>query len=171
MSTKEKVRMCPFCEGSIGVDATECKYCGSSLLKGAKSSLYQTQDSLASLYEPPYSPSRKGNTRLGVSVDHFAEDNQEEELENVHLASERVVKTRTPFLEEKSEEEEDSESSHLGALLLLSIGSQLFTLAWLLFFFSDHGKLVLEWKSRYWFIYALCSLPLLYQGWKRLRRI
>ena len=144
--------MCPFCEGMLSMEAIECKYCGSSLLKKVNTS---SEDSLASLYEPPYSPHRKSST-LGIT---------KESLEQVHISEEKGAPT--PIEEEK----EGEETSQIGALLLLSMGSQLFTLAWLLYFFSDGGKLTLEWQSKYWFFYALFALPLLYQGWKKLKKV
>jgi len=63
----------------------------------------------------------------------------------------------------------EEERSNLGALLLLSIGGVLFTLAWLLFFFSDHGRVILEWKSKFWFAYLLLSIPVLYKGYQELK--
>ena len=155
MATKEKVKMCPFCEGTIPVEATECRYCGSSLMKGKeRKAPCQSDDSLAGLYGPPYSPG-KTKVTMGIPTPYDEDDYEEKEEEEK---------------KEEGSEKTKEESKQIGALLLLSIGAHLFTLAWLLFFFSDHGRLVLEWKSRYWFIYLLFALPLIYQGWKKLSR-
>ncbi len=184
MRTKDKGKMCPYCEGTVPIDALDCKYCGSSFAKKATSrGAYQTEDSLASLYEPPYAPTRKSavhgipeqEASAPAMHDPMA-DHYEEEEENPILRSPprpRKTARRAPVKSKasKKKQEEDTEeveSTQIGSLLLLSLGGHLFTLAWLLFFFSDHGKLVLEWKARYWFIYLLISLPLLYHGWKKL---
>lgn len=163
MHAKEKVKMCPFCEGSIPLEATECRYCGSALRKGAKTphAAYQTEDSLSSMYDPPYTPKKPGPSPAGVF--HASDINEEEEEASLRPPSRQPKAKRPPPAEPTAEE-----ATKLGALLLLSIGSTLFTLAWLLFFFSDHGRVTLEWKSRYWPLYLLLSVPLLYQGWKKL---
>lgn len=152
---KEKVKMCPFCEGSVAFDAEECRYCGSSFVKGSPKIRmpYQTEDSLAGLYEPPYSPDRS-SSRFSV-----AEPVEKEEEE---VLPKETRKKSTPKKEDREE------TSKLGSILLLSIGGQLFTLAWLLFFFSDQGKVALEWKSSYWPIYLIISGLFLFQGWKKL---
>lgn len=168
--------MCPYCEGSIPLQAQECKYCGSSLVKKARaSSAYQTEDSLASLYEPPYAPAKKtfshGIPEQEALTRSYAEEEENTDSLSIRPAPTRRIPKKAKQPSNDSEmlaEDEDEESSQIGSLLLLSLGGHLFTLAWLLFFFSDHGKLVLEWKSRYWFIYFLLSLPLLYKGWKKL---
>jgi hypothetical protein len=53
------------------------------------------------------------------------------------------------------------------ALLMLLLGGNLLTLGLLQFFFSDGGKLTLEWDSGYWFLYCLLAFPLFYFGFKK----
>lgn len=162
MRTKEKLRMCPFCEGSIDIDATSCRFCGASLVaeeRGRGPSAYSTQENLASLYAPPYAPPGRKNIHSPSQQAKKRYAYEEYEEENRQKKQEREK-------EKKAEEEK----SHIGSLLLLSIGAQLFTLSALLFFFSDHGRLTLEWKSRYWFLYMMISLPFLYHGWKKLKQ-
>ena len=156
MSLKDKVKMCPFCEGSVPFDAEDCRYCGASFIKGSSKvrTPYQTEDSLAGLYDPPYSPDRS-SSRFGIASPQEREEEEEEE----------------PLQEAKKaplKQEDPEEGNKIGSILLLSIGGQLFTLAWLLFFFSDQGKVSLEWKSTYWPIYLVISGILLFQGWKKL---
>lgn len=162
MSIKEKVKMCPYCEGNVPFDAEECRYCGSSFAKGASKarSPYQTEDSLAGLYDPPYSPDRT-SSRFGISSPEEVEEKEEE------IPKEEKKRVEKPL----SDKTDIEEGNKLGSILLLSIGGQLFTLAWLLFFFSDGGKVELEWKSKYWPLYLLFSGLFLYQGWKKLSSI
>lgn len=159
--------MCPHCEGSIPVDATECRYCGSSLIRNkSRKTAYQTEDSLASLYEPPYAPNKKASKYgIGAESSYNYQEDEEEEPPPVEKKPRKKVNAITG----ESLENEEEEKTHIGSLLLLSIGGQLFTLAWLQFFFSDHGILSLEWKSRFWPLYLLASLPFIYHGYKKLR--
>ena len=158
MMAKEKVKMCPFCEGNVAFDAEECRYCGSSFIKGATKvrAPYQTEDSLAGLYDPPYSPDRS-SSRFGIRAPEEREEAVEEE--------------EKPLPKAQVKESSEEEGNKLGSILLLSIGGQLFTLAWLLFFFSDQGKVSLEWTSKYWPIYLVISGILLFQGWKKLNAV
>jgi ribosomal protein L40E len=160
MQTKEKVKMCPFCEGSMPMDATECTYCGSSLLKVRKAKLTYpaAEESLASLYEPPYSPNRRLVTPAVEQEEILPPPRKEEREEAVREETNEAAK-------------ESLKEEGLGALLLLSLGGQLFTLSWLLFFFSHHGRLILEWKSRYWMIYLGIGMLFLYQGYKKLKKV
>lgn len=158
MMAKDKVKMCPFCEGNVPYDAEDCRYCGSSFVKGAQKARtpYQTEDSLAGLYEPPYSPDRS-SSRFGISS-----------------PEEREVEEEPPIIEKRKKEKTTSpkvdaeEGDKLGSILLLSIGGWLFTLSWLLFFLSDQGTITLQWKSKYWPIYLVVSALFIYQGWKKL---
>lgn len=159
VETTEKVKMCPFCEGSIPLEATDCAYCGSSLLKARKAKpIYHNEESLASLYDPPYSPHKRGSAPF--SETHIREPLHEEE----RVESQEKGEGGSDSVESLKEE-------GLGSLLLLSLGGQLFTLSWVLFFFSHHGRLILEWKSRYWMVYLAVSLLFLYQGWKKLKKV
>ncbi len=159
MGLKEKVKMCPFCEGNVPFEAEDCRYCGSSFSKGATKvrTPYQTEDSLAGLYQPPYSPD-KTSSRFGI----IAPEEPEEEIVEEKVPEKKREKKVSPKLNAE-------ESSKLGSILLLSIGGWLFTLAWLLFFLSDQGKVALEWKSKYWPLYLILSVLFLYQGWKKLK--
>lgn len=164
METKEKLKLCPYCEGSVHVDATTCLYCGERLTTEDKKIPLAEQkmpesrsldDSLATHYQPPYVA--KSYERTGVP-------NPAPKVRAKETA-------REPSQEHKQREKEafDESNRTIWSLLLLSIGSHLFTLGWLVFFFSDRGKLALEWKSRYWPLYVLLSLPPIYYGWKSLK--
>jgi hypothetical protein len=38
-------------------------------------------------------------------------------------------------------------------------------------FFSDSGKLKLEWDSSYWFVYCLAAAPLVLLGFKKANQL
>ena len=124
MDSTERMRMCPYCEGTVPLDSPTCRFCGSSFdspqesLKGAFREEAQTPH-----YTPPYNP---GQESYQESV--FYPENEE------------VVSSH--------EEENEEERGHLSALALLSCGGMLMTLSFLLYFFSEHGRVVLEWEKQ-----------------------
>jgi hypothetical protein len=150
MEKKDKLKLCPYCDGRVVIEATECPYCGEGFgegLRQEKPRARRLDESLASSYEPPYVA--KFHTKPGVpSTASWREERVKEE--------------------DVAEEPEEAKKS-LVSLLLLSIGANLFTLGWLLFFFSERGKLTLEWKSRYWALYVLLSIVPLYYGFRSLK--
>lgn len=142
----EKMRMCPYCEGTVPLDASKCRFCGSSLdAQSPKKKSYNFDE--YDEYIPPYQP-KGAPSRENVYTPEYNED---------------VLAGADDNIEE--------EKGHLAALLLLSCGGMLFTLSVMLYFFSEHGRLVLEWKSRYWSLYMLIGLPMLYYGLKKLRTL
>jgi hypothetical protein len=147
MAKVEKMRMCPFCEGSVPLDAPSCRFCGSAFDEPS-SDLNQGLNSENPYYSPPYSPT---GGSFGDSV--FKRENKE----SIHSS-----------YQETNEEEE---KGHIFALTLLSAGGMLLTLSLLLLFFSEHGRVVLEWKSRYWSLYMIMAVPLFYYGFKKLSKL
>lgn len=119
------------------------------------------EDSLASLYKPPYSKPREAEPALPPLEEKspvFPEEKSS--LLSSYVADE------TPRAAPAVEEEE-SKKGGLWPLLFLAIGSQLLTLGILLFFFSDSGTLTLQWNASRWFVYCLFSLPLIYIGYRQ----
>ncbi|MCH9612418.1 MAG: hypothetical protein S4CHLAM102_09080 [Chlamydiia bacterium] len=176
MQAKDRLKMCPQCEGNVSFEAKVCPYCGTNLelaQQHAPASTHEVsslQDHLESLYRPPYMvktetpnrpteqteapPEPEANPQPGLfqdQLDLFTYDSYESEEEAPSEES------SSPFLKQ------------LLPILLLSFGAQLFILAFMLLLFSDHGRVVLEWKSRYWLLYLLTSLPALYFGYMYLK--
>jgi len=150
LASGKKQRMCWNCEGMVGFDAYYCPYCGTDVSSSEEGEPVAAapkprhkplEESLASLYKPPYI-SRASE----ASINTFSED---------ELA--------TPTEREKRDQ------GGVWSLLLLSIGSVLLTLGLLLFFFSDQGRVVLQWNAHYWFLYCLGATPLLVLGWRLLQ--
>ena len=154
MLSAKKKKMCWNCDGTVGFDASFCPYCGCDLaqgVEGKKVEKHEPEENLSSLYTPPYSGS---SDKLSH---HYTEE----------MAANAVF---------QSDEEDEPTSGMTQAdygiwpLLFLSLGSILLTLGLLLFFFSDEGKVSLEWNAYYWFLYCLIATPLLMMGWKFLSR-
>lgn len=120
------------------------------------------EDSLASLYKPPYSKPRNEEPTLPPPEQKspvFPEEKSS--LMSAYVADE------TPQAAPVAEEEVESKKGGIWPLLFLAIGSQLLTLGILLFFFSDSGTLTLQWNASRWFVYCLFSLPLIYIGYRQ----
>ncbi|MEX0961617.1 MAG: zinc ribbon domain-containing protein [Simkaniaceae bacterium] len=162
METSERKKLCWNCEGDVNYDAIFCPFCGSDLKRPKPLSQLMPEDehykslndSLASLYKPPYIAREEHG--YGVP-DEREEDFYEDDDVDDPIASRGLASV---------DEEEETEGRFVWALILLSFGGNLLTLGLLIFFFSDKGSLVLEWKRQYWFLYALLSSPFLFMGWK-----
>ncbi len=174
MRQKEKKKACWSCDSDVSIHATYCPFCGTDLLQMQQETQEgevpaSPQESLASLYTPPY-PSRN---RVGVGIpDERKESNsftpvqpsaQQHFYQDQHDSDEA-----TNAAEEPADIEVDN-SSGIWPILLLCLGTNLFTLGLLLFFLSDDGVLTLQWNSYAWFLYCICALPLLFFGFKMLK--
>lgn len=148
MKNGDKMRMCPYCEGTVPLESTSCRFCGSAFDTPVHSHNVYEEESDA-FYNPPYAPEA---TIKKESV-YFPEKEE--------IAEEAAME----------EENEEEEKGHIVALMLLSAGGMLFTLSMLLLCFSEHGRVILEWKSRYWSLYMILALPLMYYGFQKLRRL
>jgi len=138
----DRVKMCPFCEGEVPRHTAECPFCGSNLAKLNE----PPKDDLTHLYQPPY---------IANNNQHFGIPNTYEDS----FAPDPV--TKEAVLEKPKKPD-------WVPLSLLTIGSYLMVLGLFIFFFSENGKLILEWSSKYCLLYTLGSLPFLYLGWKNL---
>jgi len=153
METTQRKKLCPNCEGNVSYDAIFCPYCRADLSraqqkKNAQSeSKEQPSESLASLYRPPYLVRESHGYGVPDEREGSYAGTQEEE-----------------FFEEEDQKEPGNRS--VWALLLLSIGGNLLTLGLLILFFSEAGRLTLEWKSGTWFLYCFLGAPFLFLGWK-----
>ncbi|NGX50302.1 MAG: hypothetical protein K1060chlam2_00143 [Chlamydiae bacterium] len=181
MKQIDRTKACWNCEADVNYEATYCPFCGTDLLTSsaeaanqapkhdAKFSDQTLQESLASLYKPPYSVrNRQG---LGVpdervdtpfkQADPIKDDPLFQSYDEVeHQESEETV----------IEEEEVTRRGDILPLLFLMIGAHFFVLGTLLLFCSKDGFVTLQWNSSYWFIYCLISFPILYLGARLLKR-
>jgi len=172
MDIKERMKLCPFCEGRISWNAQKCRYCN-SLLEEKEEDNYGKSSS--DLYDPPYSPD-KGIPRFSSRESSYVENDggffSDSSMEGGCDRGEYVDNTKQSNAHHMREKTQKSteEDAHLSvtSILLLSVGGQLFTLSWFLFFCSDNGKVCLEWKSCYWPIYLGVSLVCFFQGLKKL---
>ena len=179
MKAIEKEKMCLSCEGRISLDAEVCPYCAAEQEKVKienpyRAPIFQNQsleDSLASLYTPPYQGKRP----------QFAEPQNIQKQLNPKpepMYNERpLYKDVTerpqmdPLLGAMVKEEDDQTKSSLWPTVFLFAGANCLFLGLMQLFFSKNGILRLEWDSNYWFVYCLLGAPFLYLGYKKIKEL
>ena len=158
MLASKRKKMCWNCDGTVSYDASFCPYCGSDLARNVDHKPLETaakhkkfEENLASLYKPPYSGRSRDVTSDAQHprVDEFSTN-------QIFQGTEEIEPTQAMT---------DADVG-IWPLLFLSLGGLLLTLGLLLFFFSENGKVVLEWNAHYWFLYCLIATPLLMMGWR-----
>lgn len=169
MKPSDRQKICSQCEGRVPLDSKECLYCSADLTAPALAeqpsspfSHQSLQDSLASLYKPPYSG--KGAKEQKSPAPAFKEAPS---LKHRPVSPSPAEPIATTSMESEGQEAESS----FGPLLLLSIGAVLLMLGLLQLFFSDNGVLRLEWNSSYWFVYCLGALPVLFFGFRAVNKL
>jgi hypothetical protein len=169
MKPVDRQKMCAHCEGRIAVEATSCPYCGMPLIGDSDSAAsfkggLSSQESLSSLYPPPYSnrnfPSMKTDPKDAQSKFKAPQALADNPFAKMPLAA-AVVGT----------EKEVAGKEGFMPLIFVLLGSNLLTLGLMQAIFSEGGFLRLEWNSRYWFYYCLVSIPLLYLGMKKIKQM
>lgn len=152
MRPADRQKMCSNCNGKVSFEATECPYCAAEQTPVLKNSVKSTslQDSLASLYAPPYQPKVGEKASAPVRKQVFFTE------------PESPITQAIPAQAVQNDAKKD-----FWALFALIVGGNLLTLGLMQFFFSEKGILVLEWESSYWYLYCLIALPLFYLGFKK----
>jgi len=171
MKPIDRQKMCSHCEGRIAVEADSCPYCGMPLIGESETTVtsvsqsgLSSQESLASLYPPPYSNSNRNFSQMKIDN----KDSQSKFKAPQALAENPFAKM--PLAGSNAlEKQEEQEKSGFMPLLLILLGANLLTLGLMQAMFSDNGFLRLEWSSKYWFYYCLLALPLISLGMKKIK--
>jgi hypothetical protein len=173
MEEKRLMKLCAHCEGRIELDAVSCHFCGRNISDkmtsedekvvedvDAKGQSLSPQETLASLYPPPYRP----------KVYEDFEDEVEEETEE---SEEEEETDETEVFQEKEIKKEKGKIPKDFIIIIgcLGVGLNLFLLSLFLIVFSSNGELILQWDAKKWFIYFFVSLPLMVFGWHKLNKI
>ena len=179
MNPKDRQKMCTSCDGRIPYDNAICPYCASEQnsavapVNQVKELHHQSlQDSLTSLYSPPYSGKSAGLMSPQAEKKDIPNINKFESLkepmaEKRFNNSSSVLGIPTIPVDASEEHHASEDKSSFWPILLLSIGANLLTLGLIQLFFSDNGFLRLEWNSSYWFAYCLAALPLFFFGFRK----
>lgn len=185
-----KTESCKGCGAQVSSFVTYCPFCGLDMVKAKvdvasspesvaatmpEAAVHEmqsdSQENLASLYNPPYVARDKSGIGVGL-------DTEEEAVKETVSFSEAKVAEREPILPPPSEpetpiassrDEESEEKRDKGYLIpmsLMLIGSQFLTLALLIALFSRGGVLTIEWEMSTAFLFFLFSIPLLSFGFK-----
>src|ERR1700722_12469263 len=145
MNSKDRQKMCTSCDGRIPYDADACPYCASTQKSTAAPPVNQVkenhhqslQDSLTSLYSPPYSG--KKETLNTHKFESPKEPMAEKRFNNSGLGIPTIP------VQAADEQQASDDRTSFWPILLLSIGANLLTLGLIQLFFSDNGFLRLEW--------------------------
>lgn len=162
MKQADRQKMCMNCDGRVPFDAASCPYCSADVSKIQEERIdpvsrnQAIQDSLTSLYSPPYKGKKTEQVKTTLR----------ERADRSPIAHHGGT-AAAPGALPRDEEETKIGKNVLFSILGLSLGSILFILGLLQIFFSDSGMLRLEWSTKYWFIYTLAALPLLYYGYRK----
>jgi len=170
MKQVDKQKLCHHCDGRIPLEASICPFCASDQTPGVakgEGPLFKTQslqDSLASLYTPPYSIKNLSTpTAMEEKREPAPSLSPYKEVKSPQMAS-------TLSLPEAPEQKAEQNSS-LWTLIFTMGGTTLLILGILQLFLSEGGTVRLEWDSSWWFVYCLLSAPLLFFGIKKIREL
>lgn len=138
MSKPVKTKLCWNCEGNVSRSAENCPYCAVYL-----SPEEEAKESEQPTPKPPY----RAEKTTDIPKAPYASLHEPEEV-----AREMALKPaglKTLFL----------------PLIFLTTGLIFVFFALMLLFFSENGKLTLQWDGDVWYIYGILALPLLILGW------
>lgn len=176
MKTSEKQKMCPNCEGRIALEAEVCPFCAQEQIVQKENNAFQAplfqnqslQDSLTSLYTPPYSGKRPLFSQdLKKETPTFKENAMYKNVTDEKFQDPMKAISAAAANDIETQEEESS----LWSTVLMVAASNFLVLGLLQLFFSENGLLKLEWDGSYWFIYCLLALPLFYLGIKKMKKL
>lgn len=164
MKTADKQKMCSNCHGRIPAESETCLYCGQEQADlteqetSIQTNLFEhqsLQESLTSLYSPPYGAKRPAFSETQPLVRKPKEP--------------KISFTEEPASVPLDEEEKPSPSFSKGSIwpiLLFLLGGNLFTLGLLQLIFSSNSRLTLEWQTDSWYLYCLAAIPMLFVAYR-----
>ena len=160
MNTDTHKKLCRNCDGYVHVYEMKCPYCGAAISdfpeenvepevtqNSLSEAIYNQSENLASdnSFQPPY---QSYTQSYGLEQDEVAPQ---------------------PGLQPSPVQKDSPDVENpLASLLLLIPGSVLFLLGLSVALFSTDGVLTFQFRSKFWFVYLVGSLPLLYLGYKSL---
>lgn len=176
MKTADKQKMCSNCHGRIPIEAETCLYCGQEQVDqlaeaSAQTTLFEQQslqDSLTSLYSPPYASKRPSFLEKEEEAPQVPTRIQPPTREIPELKRSFVQKEESLSIDEEDETVEAAPSSKgsIFSLLLMILGGNVFTLGLMQLFFSEGNALRLEWQTDNWYLYCLAAIPFLFVGYR-----
>lgn len=160
MNTDTHKKLCRNCDGYVHVYEVKCPYCGAAISDFPEEKAEQdvAQNTLSEAIH-------KQNEDL-VSDNSFQPPYQNY-AQSYGLEQNEIPPKQGVKLDPMQKDISDVENP-LASLLLLIPGSVLFLLGLTVALFSTDGILTFQFRSKFWFVYLIGSLPLLYLGYKSL---
>ena len=152
---EEALKLCLNCHAQVDKDVLICPYCrtsfsenpfssSSSFSRPAGSNSLSVEESISSLYPPPYQPKVETVPEESLNV----EEEGDVQVEKI-----------------------DSGFSMVWPNVLCALGTYLFLFGLFLGLFSTEGYLSLRFSSSFWYLYFLASVPLLAISYKMLSKL
>ncbi|MCH9631925.1 MAG: hypothetical protein S4CHLAM6_02470 [Chlamydiae bacterium] len=156
MNTDTHKKLCRNCDGYVHVYEMKCPYCGAAISDFPEESP-----------EPELAQGSLSDTMQKQNEDLISDNSFQPPYQNYGLEQGGAALQQPSKLDSGEKDSADVENP-LASLLLLIPGSVLFLLGLTVALFSTDGVLTFQFKSKFWFVYLVGSLPLLYLGYKSL---
>lgn len=168
MSGVKNRKLCWNCEGSVHIHATKCPYCGTDLTAEAPNAPQAQSQPLPSYDFAPMSTHQEEIPAPPFSAAHSTPDTYSYQSPTHEPQGWREQATDTRPL--VGEEYGAKSRAEILPMLLMLPGAFFLLFGLVLLLFSNEGTLTLRWNSGYWFVYLLIAAPLMYFGWRALRK-
>lgn len=156
MNMAIKKKLCWNCEGSVGFSEEHCPFCGVYLSPTSPpEEEVNLTESEEFVHEPPYRLDEEREKNQEHSSPYSSQDSKKNHQHSSSASSSSADELRqiaTP-------------------MVMILAGSVFFLFGLVLVLFSKDGKLTLQWKSDFWYVYMTCSLLMLFWGWRTLQLI
>lgn len=160
MSAVPKKKLCWNCEGNVSKTIDNCPYCGVYL--------HAAEEENGHFWESSHQDDEdedSSDPTHSLYPSKFAKKNEKIKkirVEETIKADSNDSPTPSPWPQIKD---------GFFPLLLLMTGSIFFLFGTVLFLFSDHGTLILQWNADNWVYFLSASIPFCYMGWRHLQKI
>src|SRR5262249_10937111 len=143
MKPKKRQKLCHHCEADVDLDVIVCPFCAADLREEK--------------------PEQQGKP-AGPSVSRMASEGQGQVGGGLYSSAPSYTVKGLP--EDRAEELVDTEKSSLSAIVLCTLGAQLLVLGLMMLFLGSNGMLILKWNAKWWPVYLVGAVPLLFFGMK-----
>lgn len=177
MDKGSTVKVCWSCDGKVSNQSVQCPYCGAHLGTQQESSLginSQSNSNYASkesAQKPRYQQVKSVGSEESFTPlysQHSSGSSSENSFEDQSF---QQPSSEAPVSKNYEEAQASGSVKEMLAFSLLLVAMGLFLFSIILFLFSKDGYLVLKWKSSYWLLCLLLSIPVFFFGWRALGQV
>ncbi len=162
MGSVKNRKLCWNCDGSVHIHSTKCPYCGTDLVAEPQ----ENEPYQQSAYAPPPPPVQSPEPAAPPPPPYV----QQVQPGPDYLMQNQPPPPPLPNPETVAHEEQAPARSDIMPLILMLPGAFFLLFSLMLLLFSENGKLTLQWNASYWLTYLLIGLPLLFLGYRSLKR-